>query len=227
MLEEPSSGGTLEFFSPTRQLLLVAIKNNGEATTEHLARETYLSPGAVRAHLLALEAQGLVSFDRLRDGPGRPRHVFRLTSNGERLFPQRYAEIANILLTAVKNEDSATVQRILDRLVEGQVGLASPNVTATTRPERMLQLVDFIEQYGFFPRLESLDNGPARLTLRHCPVLGIASQHPEVCEVECRALRIVLPGAKVTRTEHRLQGDAVCTYQVDWSGPGGQPPEAR
>jgi DeoR family suf operon transcriptional repressor len=202
-------------------MLLVAIKNGGEATTEQLARETYLSPGAVRAHLLALEAQGLVSFDRLRDGPGRPRHVFRLTPNGERLFPQRYAEIANILLNAVKQEDAEVVQRVLDGLVDGHVGLASSSVSAGTRPERLLQLVDFIERYGFFPRLESVDNGPARLTLRHCPVLGVATQHPEVCDVECRALRAVLPGSKVTRTEWRLQGDSVCTYSIDSSSRSG------
>lgn len=218
MLGEPSSGGTLEFFSPTRQMLLVAIKHGGEATTEQLARETYLSPGAVRAHLLALEAQGLVSFDRLRDGPGRPRHVFRLTPNGERLFPQRYAEMANILLNAVKQEDSTTVERVLDRLVEDHVGLAIPSVSAHTRTERLLQLVNFIEKYGFFPRLESVDNGPAQLTLRHCPILSVASEHPELCEVECRALRAVLPGAKVTRTQHRLAGDALCTYTVESAG---------
>jgi DeoR family suf operon transcriptional repressor len=203
-------------------MLLVAIKNGGEATTEQLARETYLSPGAVRAHLLALEAQGLVSFDRLRDGPGRPRHVFRLTPNGERLFPQRYAEIANILLNAVKQEDTAVIERVFDRLVEGQAGLARPSISAATRPERLLQLVDFIEQFGFFPRLESLDNGPANLTLRHCPVLSIASEHPEICEVECRALRVVLPGSKVTRTQWRLEGDPICTYSIDSTGPANE-----
>lgn len=215
MLGEPSSGGTLEFFSPTRQMLLVAIKAGGEATTEQLARDTYLSPGAVRAHLLALEAQGLVSFDRVREGPGRPRHVFRLTSNGERLFPQRYAELATTLLNAVKREDAATTRRILDRLVEGQASLAGSNLSAPGHPERLLQLVDFIERYGFLPRLESLDNGPARLSFGHCPILSVASQHPEICDVECEALRVVLPRANITRTQHRLDGDDLCTYTIE------------
>jgi DeoR family transcriptional regulator, suf operon transcriptional repressor len=215
MLGEPSTGGALEFFSSTRQMLLVAIKNMGEATTEQLARETYLSPGAVRAHLLALEAQGLVSFDRLRDGPGRPRHVFRLTRNGERLFPQRYAEIANTVFSAVEAEDDAVVERVFQRLIDDQVDLARQSITAASRPERLLELVTFIERYGFFPRLESLDNGPAALTLRHCPLLSVASAHPGVCEAECKALERVMPGAKVTRTAWRLERDPVCTYTIE------------
>jgi predicted ArsR family transcriptional regulator len=214
MLGEPSTGGALEFFSSTRQMLLVAIKNVGEATTEQLARETYLSPGAVRAHLLALEAQGLVSFDRLRDGPGRPRHVFRLTRNGERLFPQRYAEMANTLFSAIESEDEAVIERVFERLVQDQVELANASIQARTRPERLLELVAFVERYGFFPRLESVDNGPAVITLRHCPLLSVATAHPAVCEVECRALRTVLPGAAVERTQHRLDGDPVCTYTI-------------
>src|SRR5829696_6288926 len=111
-----STGGSLEFLSSSRQLLLVAIKNRGEATTDELARETYLSPGAVRQHLLALEAQGLVSYLRIRNGPGRPRHVFRLTGHGEELFPQLYSEVANVLFAAIEAEDEAVVERVFQRL---------------------------------------------------------------------------------------------------------------
>lgn len=215
MLGEQSSGGTLEFFSPTRQMLLVAIKNGGAATTEQLARETYLSPGAVRAHLLALESQGLVSYERLRDGPGRPRHVFRLTPNGERLFPQMYAEMANVLLNAIKEEEPAVVERVLERILRDHVALARPSLSARSDRERLPQLVQFIEAHGFFPRLENPEVGPLSVVLRHCPILSIASEHPEVCEVECRALRAVLPNSTVKRTEWRLKGDAVCTYTIE------------
>lgn len=206
----------LEFLSPTRQMLLVAIKNAGETTTEQLARDTYLSAGAVRSHLLALEAQGLVTFLRVREGPGRPRHVFKLTDNGETLFPQLYAEMANILLSAIEAEDAAVIERVLGKYLKSQLDLASENLTAADRPERLLELVDMVDRYGFFPRLEVLDNGPAAFTLRHCPLFEVAAHHKSVCEIECRALNDVLPGAKVERTAWRLEGDSVCTYTVTW-----------
>jgi DeoR family suf operon transcriptional repressor len=209
-----STGGSLEFLSSSRQLLLVAIKNRGEATTEELSRETYLSPGAVRQHLLALEAQGLVSYLRMRNGPGRPRHVFRLTGHGEELFPQLYSEIANVLFSAIEAEDEAVLERVFKRLVEEQVGLAAQRVQSMTRPERLLELVQLIENYGYFPRLEVVDNGPASLTLRHCPLLKLAQNHAAICEVECSAMKSVLPGASIERTAHRLNGDSVCCYEI-------------
>ena len=214
MPEPVYTGGTLDFLSSSRQVLLVAIKNQGEATTEELARETYLSPGAVRQHLLALEAQGLVSYVRMRDGPGRPRHVFRLTGHGEELFPQLYSEMANILFEAIEAEDEGVLQRVFDRLVDGQVGLAVQRIQSMSRPERLLELVQLVERYGYFPRLEMVDNGPATLTLRHCPLLKLAQNHSAICEVECRSMKSVLPGANIERTAHRLKGDSVCCYEI-------------
>lgn len=214
-------GGSLEFLSAARQTLLVAIKNDGQATTEQLAKETFLSPGAVRSHLLALEAQGLVTYLRVRSGPGRPRHVFRLTKNGERLFPQLYTQLANLLLDAVEAEGEAVVERVFGRLLAEQVEVAGAAVSASARPRRVLELVEFIARYGYFPRLEGVDSGSPSITLRHCPLLSVARQHPGLCEVECRAMRTVLPGASVVRTEHRLQGDSACTYVITWPEPEG------
>lgn len=223
MLGNEGCTGGLEFLSATRQVLLVAIKNHGETTTEQLSRETYLSPGAVRQHLLSLEAQGLVSYVKLREGPGRPRHVFRLTEQGEDLFPQQYAQIANVVLAALDEEDPSLKARVLERLVGFQVERALENVSARTRAERLLEVHGLIERYGYFPELEVLDNGPAKLTLRHCPVLNIARNHPEICAAECAAIMEVLPGSKVRRSAHRLKGDPVCTYEIDYvEGPGRQ-----
>lgn len=217
VLGDQGRTGSLEFLSATRQMLLVAIKNHCEATTEQLARETYLSPGAVRQHLLSLEAQGLVSYVKLREGPGRPRHIFRLTSQGEDLFPQQYAQIANVVLAALDEEDPSLKERVFERLVGVQVERALEKVSARTRAERLLEMHQLIERYGYFPELEVLDNGPAKLTLRHCPLLNIARNHPEVCEAECAAIYRVLPGSNVRRSAHRLEGDSVCTYEIDYS----------
>ncbi len=214
MVGEKSAMGSLEFLSATRQLLLVAIKNQGEASTDELSRETYLSPGAVRQHLLALEAKGLVTYMRLRDGPGRPRHVFRLTSHGEEIFPQQYALMANELFGAIAAEAPAFSERVLDRLLQAQVELAKKHVTATNAPERLVELVQFVESYGYFPNLETLENGSARLTLRHCPLLNVAKNHPGICEVECRAMKTVLSAESIERTAHRLAGDSLCTYTI-------------
>jgi DeoR family suf operon transcriptional repressor len=207
-------GGSLEYLTPTRQALVMAIKALGEASTEQLARETYLSPGAVRQHLLSLEAQGLVSFTKVREGPGRPRHVFRLTPRGESLFPQQYAAIALALLAAIRSESPDLLERVLSRLVDGQVQLAEHHFAFANRNDRLLAVIDLLERHGYFPRVELPDGGPTQIVLRHCPLLRLARDASEVCDTECAVLQTVLPAATVTRTEHRLAGDSVCTYQV-------------
>ena len=205
---------SLELLTAPRRVLLQALKEDGEGTTEQLARSTFLSPGAVRQHLLALEVQGLVSYVRVREGPGRPRHVFRLTARGEEIFPQLYSQVANIILAAVEEEDPAVADRILSRVLTEQVDLAKSNIQAASKADRLLELAKLVEQYGYFPRLEVIENAPALLTLRHCPLLDVASQHPRLCDVECEAIKSVLPGASVVRTAHRLDGDDDCRYEI-------------
>lgn len=214
-MQEHSAGSSLELLSAPRQVLLEALKNNGEATTEQIARDTYLSAGAVRMHLLALEAKGLVSFVRVREGPGRPRHVFRLTDAGESIFPQLYAPLANIVLAAVEEEEPAVVERIFGRLLAAQLGRAQAVVHAADPSARLGELTGLVDEYGFYPQLEVFEGQPARLTLRHCPLQHVVGEHPRICDVECDALKGVLPGARVERTAHRLDGDELCTYEIE------------
>lgn len=207
-------GGSLQFFSPTRQALLAAMKDRGEITIDRLSEETFLSPGAVRQHLLALETQGLVTYIRVREGPGRPRHVFRLTTQGEDLFPQQYAFVANEVLRALTDEGEELVDRIFGKITEAQVKLVSEQVSAPERKDRIAQLVDLLDQSGYFPLLDMAGDAPATVTLRHCPVLRVAAEFPRICEVESNAIRSAFPGG-VTRTKHRPDGDPVCEYCID------------
>lgn len=216
-MQDQSVESSLDLLSAPRQVLLEALKNSGEATTEQIARDTYLSAGAVRMHLLALEAKGLVSFVRVREGPGRPRHVFRLTEAGERIFPQLYAPLANIVLAAVEEEEPAVVERIFGRLLAAQLGRAHAAVQAANPSARLGELTGLVDDYGFYPQLETFEGERARLTLRHCPLQQVAGEHPRICDVECEALKSLLPGARVERTAHRLDGDELCTYEIEVS----------
>ncbi|PFG75288.1 helix-turn-helix transcriptional regulator [Tepidiforma thermophila] len=211
---EPPQGASINYLSPTRQALVVAIKVLGEATTDELARETFLSPGAVRQHLLSLEAQGLVTFTKVREGPGRPRHVFRLTPRGESLLPQLYPDLAVTLLAAIRGESPELLDRALAAVVEQQVHAAESQLLALARDDRIVGVLELFERFGYFPRVELPDDRSTRIVLRHCPLLKLAAEIPEVCEAECAILRAVLPGMTVERVEHRLAGDPICTYEL-------------
>ena len=56
-----------------RRQVLTTLKEAGTLAAEKIAETLGISVSGVRQHLAALARQGLVEYDRLRHGPGRPR----------------------------------------------------------------------------------------------------------------------------------------------------------
>ncbi|MGE3074461.1 MAG: helix-turn-helix transcriptional regulator [Dehalococcoidia bacterium] len=217
-MEEPPDSGKLEILSPRRQALISALKEYGSGTVEQLAQSANLLPGTTRQHLLALEIEGLVSFDRVRHGQGRPLHVFRLTPRADELFPQRYAHVAISIIESIEQETPELADRIMERFFAEQ--FHAPEGTAeNSDPSASLRtLANMAESNGFVPRLD-LEGGLAHLTFRHCPLLKVAETHSRLCDAECEALKRALPGASLVRTAHRLNGDDTCRYEISLAAP--------
>src|SRR5438874_12730655 len=92
--------------------MLTAIKKRGEARAEELADALGITVSAVRQHLNALAADGLVTHRQMKAGPGRPKHLYRLTATAEAQFPKTYGELTNELLDYAADEDPALVDRL-------------------------------------------------------------------------------------------------------------------
>ena len=75
----PEATTALDSLPATRRQILQHIKMQGEAAADDLARHLRLTVTAVRQHLTGLAADGLVEHRPAVKGPGRPRHLFRLT----------------------------------------------------------------------------------------------------------------------------------------------------
>jgi predicted ArsR family transcriptional regulator len=199
---------------PSRRQLLSAIKLHGPIVIDDLAAETFLSPGAVRQHVMALSLQGLVRYEELRGGPGRPRHVFSLTSQGESLFPQVYAEVADALLAALEAEPAATQGRVIGRFCDIEFDRHLADVHGSDPASVLAAIQARFEEAGFLPVLSREPGGEATLSFQHCPLYKIARRHPSLCRAEEAALQRALPGATVKRLEHRMAGDRGCSYRV-------------
>ncbi|MCK9520028.1 MAG: helix-turn-helix transcriptional regulator [Dehalococcoidia bacterium] len=203
----------LKLLTPTRQMLLVALKRRQRATADLLAEECYLSVGAVRQHLTALALQGLLDYEEERHGPGRPRHVYSLTPRGESLFPQQSSQVANAILTALGDEDQEVRARFLARLAEIQHQRMAERLRNTTGKERLDEFVAAAEEYGHLPSLEPEEDG-WRIDSLHCPIYDVASRHQELCEAELACMRESLPGFHIERVSHRPAGDNYCSYRL-------------
>jgi DeoR family suf operon transcriptional repressor len=203
----------LDLLPATRRLLLLGIKERGEATAEQLARASYLSIAAVRMHLYSLESDGFVKHTRRREGPGRPTHVFRLTPAGEELFPQGYAVIA-IALLAVLERHPECKSEVLDMLREEQETQARTAVPALTFEGRVEQLSSLQERQGFFPLWEVTSEQDWQVTLRHCPFIRVAREHPEFCEIERRVIEVAIGEGPVAALGSRVHGAPTCAFRV-------------
>jgi predicted ArsR family transcriptional regulator len=188
------------------------------AVAPSLASDLGLTGAAVRQHLDALLALGLVAHDTgtAEGRRGRPALRWRLTPLARSLFPDRHADLTVELLDLMREElgDDA-VERVVERRAAKQAsayGLALADRDGRDRAERLAQLRT-AEGY----EAEVVDGGDGDLLLveHHCPVCEAASACQGLCRGELDTFRSALgQDVDVTREQHLLSGDGRCVYRI-------------
>jgi len=205
---------TLDTMPPTRRALLDAIKRQGEARADELAAKLGITVSAVRQHLAALQADGLVEHREVRAGPGRPHHDYRLSERGDNLFPRRYASIVTDLLVEAEAEDPALVERMFERRRVRRVERAKERLAGKSFPERVAELTRLLDEDGYLAEVVPQDDGTFRIVEHNCAILAVARRYGAACGTELEFIREVLPDARVERVAHLLSGGHVCAYEV-------------
>src|SRR2546427_2936738 len=84
-----------------RAEILLLLKRAQPLTAKDLAHQLSVSPNAIRHHLKELEAEALIVYGREQRGVGAPTFAYRLSADGEALFPRAYEETLTQLLERV------------------------------------------------------------------------------------------------------------------------------
>jgi DeoR family suf operon transcriptional repressor len=177
----------------------------------------------VRHHLKELEAEALVSYGREQRGIGAPTFAFRLTSDGEALFPKRYEQTLTELLdrVAVKQGREAAVGMFDDHYSDLTRTMQAE--LAGVAPERRLEAVARVmNDAGYMAEVDER-NGAFRLAEHNCAIRSVAERFPEVCAAEAKFLRAVL-AATVERTAHIVGGCNACEYAITFDAPAASAP---
>jgi len=198
----------------TRRAMLEVLKREGSADAERLAEQTQITTSGARQHLVALEAAGLVAHAVVREGPGRPRHVYALTPAGDALFPRVYSALTNELLGYVADEDPALVERIFARRAERRLAAALARTAGLPVAGRVRVLAQILDEDGYLADFTEEADGSFLITEHNCAVLSVAQRYGHACSSELEFLQRTLPEAEVTRIAHRLNGAHVCAYRV-------------
>jgi DeoR family suf operon transcriptional repressor len=204
----------LDSLPPTRRTLLDTMKRRGEVRVDELADALGVTVSAVRQHLSALQADGWVNHREVRAGPGRPHHLYRLSPEGDQLFPRAYAAMVTDLLAEAEAEDPEIVERMFERRRARRVQRAQERLEGKSLPERVCELTAILDEDGYLAEAIDLPNGRFRIVEHNCAILAVASKYGVACGTELEFIREVLPDARVERVAHLLAGGHVCAYEV-------------
>jgi predicted ArsR family transcriptional regulator len=204
----------LDNVPPTRRRILEQLKKNGEARADEIAGNLGISVQGTRQHLTALERDGLIGHREHRDGLGRPKFVYELSSAGDALFPRNYGELANELLAYVQDEDPGLVERIFDRRAQRRLANAQARTAGMPFACKVQEIARILDEDGYLADFEQREDGSFLIREHNCAVLSVAMRYSHACGSELDFLRAALPEAEVTRVAHRLAGGHICAYVV-------------
>lgn len=197
-----------------RRSLLTLVKRAGAATADELSAALGVTVSAVRQHLAVLLADGLVAYREERAGPGRPRHRYHLTDDGEELFPKTYGELTTELLAYVEEEDPDLVDRIFERRRLRRVERAKERLEGKPFSDRVRELARILDEDGYLAEVVEQADGTVRIVEHNCAILAVALRYGSACGTELSFIREVLAEADIERVAHMMAGSHTCAYEI-------------
>ncbi len=200
---------------PTRKRILEIMRDCEACTVEHLASELTLTTVTVRHHLDILAKEGLVEMaeTRRRDLPGRPQHIFKLTTCAHDRFPKNYQELSMLMLDEIKDTLSASQLETMMQGMATRMAAQARLPGADAKPEQRLNAaVKYLNDCGYAAEW-SHEGEQFLLSTRNCPYHAASKQHSELCNMDLMLVSQLL-GAKADRRERMAEGDHVCSYVI-------------
>jgi predicted ArsR family transcriptional regulator len=203
----------------TRDRVAQLLLELGAATAAELGAQLGLSPAAIRKHLDAMLADGLVEAraDRraTRRGRGRPAKAFVLTATARESFPHFYDGIATAALRWIAQHGGeeavsafATAQvSALEERCRAALQEAGPDPIA-----RAEALAEALTAEGYAANATAIATG-GQLCQHHCPVAHVAAEFPQLCDAETAVISRLI-GTHVQRLATIAHGDGVCTTHI-------------
>ena len=197
------------FFASTRGQIITLLRRSSR-TVDELAQALELTHTAVRAHLAALERDGLVNQRSERRGSGKPSSVYDLTPAAEYLFPKSYGQLLDQLLDVLGEhlppDEVETLLRETGRrvAVEWKILPGDLHVRLEAAIEVLNDLGGLMEQ----------ETEGETLCIRgyRCPFAAVVREHPEICNL-AETLLSDLVGVPVQQHCDRT-GSVPCRFVV-------------
>ena len=204
----------MEVLSAPKASLMRLMKRRVKICVQEASKELNLAPSTIRQHLASLEDHGLVDSCSERKGVGRPRKLYFLTDNADQFFPSRNEALLSQLVRFLQSQGA-----------EGELAAFFENKSAElqacwkrnnpqlTRQERLEQLQWLMEQRGYMPQVDFLEENRICVEMCHCPYAAITDHLDAPCRLERQVLATIL-GGSVKQVNHRSDDGSPCRFIV-------------
>ncbi len=201
----------------TRRRVAHLLKRTGGASAPEIARALGVTAVAIRKHLGAMRAEGLVTLETCHRGRGRPSLVYRLSEAGESLFPQGYHQLVVDLLQDLSQLEGDEKLEHLFRLRNERLARTYQlRLAGKSFAEAVYELARARDDDGYMATVEETERGLV-LAEHNCPIYDVAQRFPQACACEQALFERVL-NVPVRREETQVEGAPACRYHIAASG---------
>lgn len=203
----------------TKQNILQSLLKQGQATVQQLAQDQEISKQAIRRHLSELEAEGLIIYQSIQQGMGRPKHLYQLSEAGrDRLSPQKYSEFAvSFLDTLAETVGKEQVSKVLEKQWQRKAAEYRDRLGKGSLAQRINKLVQLRQEEGYMAELHQASPKKRHefiLVEHNCAISEVAESYPSICGHELEMFSAVLPDCVVKRTHWINDGEHRCGYSI-------------
>jgi DeoR family transcriptional regulator, suf operon transcriptional repressor len=201
-------------FSTQKRELLLLLKRRPDSSLREIASELGISKVAALRHLTALEGQRLVERSYRTDGVGRPRVHFRLGGESNPLFPEAYTQMSVCALRFIEERlGRVAVRTLLQQRAHDVADQNRARLRDKDLGGRVSELARIRQEGGYMAEVASRRPRSVEMLEHNCPILAIAQEFPEACEVERRMFESMLT-ARVDVSHRVVAGDPVCRFLI-------------
>jgi len=201
----------------TRQQILDVLNHLGKATVQEIVEELQrmrgdgITPVTVRHHLNLLQRDNLIHCPEMKHSnkPGRPKHVYELTSKAHDHLPTNYQHLTENLLSRLKEHlPQSNINVILEGVALSMASEAC--IPETTLENKFDIVVEYLNDHGYDAEWEASDEGFI-LHTSNCPYHDIAQHDEALCKMDMRLIASLM-GVVPRRIALVSDGDATCSY---------------
>ncbi len=163
---------------------LLALLRREPRTVDDLALQLDLTDNAIRAHLTAMERDGLVEQRGVMRsaGRGKPAYSYGLTPEATQLFPRQYADVLGAVINALDRHMTPTDKQALLRKTGRRMAEDVERGADANQYARLEAAAAALTQLGGLAGVEEVD-GTLMICGYDCPLAAVVEDHPEICQL--------------------------------------------